>query len=233
MPLELPGAPDIGASPTASDIVLKHLRDAIVSGRLAEGAPIRQDDVARLFNVSKIPVREALKRLEAEGFVTFQRNRGAVVAGLSEPEIVEVFELRAVLESHALRLSAPLMSEADFHDAEACARAFAEEHDVSRWAALNWEFHSSLYKAAGRALMMQMIRSLNDRIERYLRVQLTVSGGHDTAVREHAAILSACLSGDIDRAAVLVHDHIMQACRSLDSHLRHGDARRQRPGDAA
>lgn len=220
MPLELPDVPDLGAAPTASEVVLKHLRSAIVSGRLAEGAPIRQDDVARLFNVSKIPVREALKQLEAEGFVTFQRNRGAVVASLSEPEIVQIFEVRAILESNALRLSMPAMSDADFARAAACGTAFADEPDVSRWAALNWEFHSSLYAAANRPYLMRLIRNVNDRIERYLRVQLTVSGGHRTAVREHAEILAACQRRDAELAASLVHGHIMQACRSLHEHLR-------------
>ena len=219
MSLELHDVPDLGAAPTTSEVILKHLRDAIVTGALAEGAPIRQDDVARLFNVSKIPVREALKRLEAEGFVTFHRNRGAVVASLSEPEIVQVFEVRAILESSAVRLAVPVMSQADFARAEACCTAFAQEPDVSRWAALNWDFHSSLYAAANRPYLMRLIRNVNDRIERYLRVQLTVSGGHRTAVREHAGILAACRQRDAEGAARLVHDHVMGACQSLHKHL--------------
>ena len=224
MSLSLPGAPDLGAAPTASEIILRHLRGAIVSGSLDEGAPIRQDEVAALFNVSKIPVREALKQLEAEGFVTFQRNRGAVVARLSEPEIVQIFEVRAILESSAIRLSVPLMTDADLAEAEAACRAFEAEPDVSRWAELNWAFHSRLYQAAERPYLMQMIRSVNDRIERYLRVQLTISGGHETAAREHGEILTACRWGDAEGAAALVHAHIMGACQSLHVHLRRGAA---------
>ncbi len=220
MTLELQDVPDLGTTPTASEVILRHLRGAIVSGDLAEGVPIRQDDVARLFNVSKIPVREALKRLEAEGFVAFQRNRGATVARLSEPEIVQIFEVRAILEANAIRLSVPKMTEVDFDRAGQSAEAFAREPDVSRWAALNWDFHASLYAAADRPYLIRLIRSVNDRVERYLRVQLTVSGGHATAVAEHAAILAACRAGDADRAATLVYDHIMQACQSLQTHLR-------------
>ena len=85
------GLPSIGFAPTASDLIAKHIREAIVTGEFDEGEPIRQDDVAKLFDVSKIPVREALKRLEAEGLVEFQRNRGAVVKSVSEPEIEQIF----------------------------------------------------------------------------------------------------------------------------------------------
>lgn len=219
MALELQDVPDLGAAPTTSDIVLRHLRAAIVAGDLEQGAPIRQDDVAKLFNVSKIPVREALKQLEAEGFVTFQRNRGAVVASLSEPEIAQVFEVRAMLESQAIRLSVPLMTAVHLARAEAAEVAFAGEADVSKWAARNWDFHSSLYAAAGRDFLMGLIAQVNDRVARFLRVQLTVSGGHALAVREHRLILAACRAGEVETAASLTHDHIMNACRSLHIHL--------------
>ena len=91
MPLNDIQAPNLGAAPTASDVILEFLRNAISDGSLDEGEPIRQDEVARLFNVSKIPVREALKRLEAEGLVMFQRNKGAVVTRISEPEMAQMF----------------------------------------------------------------------------------------------------------------------------------------------
>lgn len=218
MSISLTGVPDLGALPTASEVILKHLRNAIVTGALDEGAPIRQDEVATLFKVSKIPVREALKQLEAEGFVTFQRNRGAVVASLTEPEIAEIFEVRAILESSAIRLSVPNMTEADIDAASGHCRAFDSETDVSRWADLNWAFHSSLYRAAERPYLLQMIRTVNDRVERYLRVQLTISGGHELAAREHGEILAACKDRNADRAAGLVYDHILGASRSLLKH---------------
>ncbi len=221
MSIPLSGVPDLGAMPTASEVILRHIRSAIVTGALDEGAPIRQDEVAALFNVSKIPVREALKQLEAEGFVTFQRNRGAVVASLSEPEIAQIFEVRAILESNAIRLSIPEMTEADLDAAEIRCKAFDAETDVSRWAELNWDFHSSLYEAGHRPYLLQMIRSVNDRVERYLRVQLTISGGHEIASKEHWQILAACRARDAEKAAALVYDHILSACKSLQTHLQH------------
>lgn len=219
MPLKDAGIPDLGKAPTASDIILQYIRDSIADGSLDEGEPIRQDDVARMFNVSKIPVREALKRLEAEGLVAFQRNKGATVTALSEPEIAQIFETRAILESNAVRLSVPHMTPQTFAEAAGYCDAFAAETDVARWSALNWQFHSRLYLDAQRPFLVQTIRSVNDRLERYLRVQLTLSHGQGTADREHRAILAACRDGDAAAAAGLVYDHIMGACSSLLHHL--------------
>src|SRR5471030_2503760 len=84
MGISLLNPPNLGAAPSASEVITKHLREAIIAGHFADDEPIRQDDIARLFNVSKIPVREALKRLEAEGRVQFQRNRGAMVTRVSD-----------------------------------------------------------------------------------------------------------------------------------------------------
>ena len=218
MPLKSEVIPNLGAAPTASDIILKFIRESIIDGTLDEGEPIRQDDVARMFNVSKIPVREALKRLEAEGLVAFQRNKGAVVTSVSEPEIVQIFEVRAILESSAIRFSIPNMTEATFERAQAYCDAFALETNVARWAELNWQFHSCLYEDADRPYLLSMIRSVNDRIERYLRVQLSLSSGQETADREHRQILDLCRKRKVDDAAALVHAHIMRACESLLAH---------------
>lgn len=219
MPLHDIQAPDLGAAPTASDIILTYLRNAIADGALDEGAPIRQDDVARLFNVSKIPVREALKRLEAEGLVAFQRNKGAIVTAVSEPEIAQIFETRAILETNALRLSVPHMTEATFVEAQALCDAFARETNAAEWSALNWQFHSRLYLDAQRPFLVATIRSVNDRLERYLRVQLSLSDGLARADREHREILAACRARDAEKAARLLDQHIMGACSSLLHHL--------------
>lgn len=215
MPLSPLNLPSLGSAPTASDTIAKHIREAIVSGAFDEGEPIRQDDVAKLFDVSKIPVREALKRLEAEGLVEFQRNRGAVVTSVSAPEIAEIFEVRAMLESNALRLSVPHMTAQTFERAEAHCDAFAQENDVARWAELNWQFHSCLYVDANRPFLLNLIRSVNDRIERYLRIQLTLSGGKGVDDTEHREILAACKERNAARASMLLHNHISQACDDL------------------
>jgi DNA-binding GntR family transcriptional regulator len=105
LPLKTQNVPSLGSTPPTSDIIAKHIREAIFTGELDEHEPIRQDDIAKLFDVSQVPVREALKRLEAEGLVEFQRNRGAVVTSITEPQIAESFEVRGMLEANALKRS--------------------------------------------------------------------------------------------------------------------------------
>ncbi len=219
MPLKALNLPSLGNTPPTSDIIAKHIREAIVAGVLDEDEPIRQDDIAKLFDVSKIPVREALKRLEAEGLVEFHRNRGAVVTSITEPEIAEIFEVRAMLEANALKLSIPRMTERTFQRAEEYCDEFARETDVARWAELNWQFHSCLYEDADKPFLLNLIRSVNDRIERYLRIQLTLSGGTGVDDREHRQILAACRKRDVELASELLVTHITKACESLLSNL--------------
>lgn len=210
---------DIGATPAASIIISKYLREVIVSGELSENEPIRQEQIAAMFNVSKIPVREALKTLEAEGLVVFYRNRGAVVAAISEPELAQMFEVRILLESTILRLAVPNMTQKNFKKIALACDRFIMEDDVSRWAELNWELHLAMYEAANRPFMVDLIKSIHDKLERYLRVQLTVADGLIQADKEHRMILEACKKGNSDHAAELMKKHIAGVCRDLYSHL--------------
>lgn len=219
MPLSPENAPNLGIVPSASEVITRHLRGAIVAGRFAEDEPIRQDEIARLFNVSKIPVREALKRLEAEGLVVFQRNRGAMVTRIAEAELAQMFEVRILLEDKALRLAIPNMTDATFAEAERICEAFIGEHDVGRWAALNWALHACLYEPAQRPYLVNLIRSIHDKLERYLRLQMSLSEGKDRADQEHREIIAACQAGDVERAAGLLEQHITGVCRSLFEHL--------------
>ncbi|SDH68233.1 DNA-binding transcriptional regulator, GntR family [Pseudomonas panipatensis] len=219
MPLPLHNAPNLGIAPSASEIIAKHLREAIISGQMAEHEPIRQDEIAQVFNVSKIPVREALKRLEAEGLVEFQRNKGALVTKISEPELAQMFEVRVLLEAQAIRLAVPNMSEATFARAERICAEFVGEDDVGRWAELNWELHACLYEPAQRPFLVGLIRSIHDKLERYLRMQMSLSAGKERADQEHREIIAACRAGDAERAAQLIEEHIKGVCRTLYEHL--------------
>ena len=212
-------APDLGNSPSTSEIITLHLRDAIVAGHFAEDEPIRQDEIARQFNVSKIPVREALKRLEAEGLVMFQRNRGAMVTRISEAELAQMFEVRMLLEDKLLRLAIPNMTADTCARAERICKEFVGEDDVGRWAELNWELHACLYEPAQRPFMISLIRSVNDKLERYLRIQMSLSAGKHRADHEHREILDACRAGDVERAVGLLDEHIAGVCKTLFEHL--------------
>lgn len=220
-------AVDIGKTASAADIIFDALRRAIVEGRLEEGEALRQDQIARLFNSSRIPVREALTRLEQHGLVTTQRYRGAVVSGLSIDEIREIFEFRALLESHVVALAVPRMTPATLAEARTCCVAFAEETDSSRWGALNRQFHYALYRDSGRRYHLRVIDAALDRVDRYLRAQITLTDGMERARREHEGILDACVASDAAKAAELIRAHILGASESLVAFLE-----RRRAGPA-
>lgn len=213
--LSLPTA----ARRSTSDFISETLRNAIVSGQLECGLVLRQDDLAARFEVSKIPVREALKRLEAEGLVTFIRNRGAVVASLSTAEIWEYVEIRAMLEARAAELSAPRISDEHLAQAAAAIDAFGSETAPNRWGELNWQLHSVLYADAGRPVLLAEIRSLYDKVERYVRALLSVTTEMPKTQREHRAILDAFSRRNPDEAASLTRAHVLDGGASLVKYL--------------
>ncbi|MDH4984209.1 GntR family transcriptional regulator [Aminobacter anthyllidis] len=218
---------DIRQAASAADIVYEALRKAIIEGQLAEGENLRQDQIASMFNTSRIPVREALSRLEQNGLITTERYKGAVVAGLSIAEIEEIFEFRALVEAEVIRLAVPKMNARTLDVARRHCQEFGDEPNSAKWGEINRNFHYSLYEAARRPYYLQIVRASLDRIDRYLRAQLTLTDGMKRARREHQGILDACIGGDADRAAELTRDHILGAGRALIVFLEetraHGD----------
>jgi DNA-binding GntR family transcriptional regulator len=213
---------------SASDQIAEALRDAIVEGQLATGEVLRQDEIAARFHVSKIPVREALKRLEAEGLVSFAKNRGAVVAGLSAAEILEYMDIRAMLEARAAGLAAARISDERLAEARARLAEFGASPNTGRWGELNWQFHSTLYADADRPILLAEIRALYDKVERYVRALLAMTTQTEMpkTQREHAAILDAFARRDPDAAAALTRAHVLDAGASLvqylNDHRHHG-----------
>ena len=213
--LTLPDA----ARRSTSDFIAETLREAIVSGQLAAEVVLKQDELASRFEVSKIPVREALKRLEAEGLVSFIRNKGAVVASMSTDEIWEYVEIRAMLEARAAELSAPRISEDNLARARAAIEAFGSEVQPARWGELNWQLHSALYADANRPVLLAEIRSLYDKVERYVRALLAVTTEMPKTQREHWAILDAFSRRNPDEAATLTRAHVLDGGASLVNYL--------------
>ncbi len=204
------------------DEVARRLRRRILSGELGEGTPLRQDAIARDYGVSRIPVREALSRLEAEGLVRLEPHKGAVVAGLAPAEIAELFEMRAVLEAELLRLAVEAMTPRAL---EAAAAALADYEaalaagTVADWGALNWRFHAALYRAAGRTQWVDTVARLNQQTDRFIRLQLALTGALDRARSEHREILRLARAGAAEAAADLVRRHILEAGAALAAAL--------------
>lgn len=214
-------AVDIGKAASAATLVFEALRKAIVEGDLKDGEPLRQHEIARMFNTSRIPVREALAMLEQQGLVTTVRYKGAMVASLSISEADEIFEFRAMLESELVRRAVPNLTGQILQDARQHLEAFRSSGNPMEWGDLNRRFHRTLYSPSRFPYHLSVFDNAMDRIDRYLRAQLVMSGGKERADCEHLGILEACEKGDADLAAKLTGDHIRGAKASLRLHLPH------------
>ncbi|WP_216823749.1 GntR family transcriptional regulator [Mycobacterium rhizamassiliense] len=201
-------------------MVANTLRTAIVDGTLAPGTPLRQDAIARHFSVSAIPVREALRQLESEGWAKVEMNKGATVAPLSADEAREIYEIRAALESLAIGIAIPAHTPASLRHAAALCKAAAAETDPSLYVARNEAFHLSLYEPAARPQLFEMINALHGRGERYLRLKFGLPSYKGESDREHAALLRAVRQGDIAQAQALVTEHLLGTGELLYAFLR-------------
>jgi DNA-binding GntR family transcriptional regulator len=184
------------------------LRDAIVRGDLTTGSALRQDELAALLGISRIPLREALKLLEGEGFVQIRPHRGAVVAPLSEEEIVEMFEIVRLLEVHALGLSVPRLRDRELEQAALLLDELDRTSDLAAWASKNWEFHALLYGAAERPRLLELVKALRANSQRYTFMLLADERCRALLNREHRALLEACRRRDPLRAAQLLDEHL-------------------------
>lgn len=217
----VPSAPLIRR--TVVDLALEELRDRILHGRYAEGSPLRQDALAADLGVSRIPIREALRRLEVEGLVSFNPHQGAIVSTLSLSEINELFDLRSLIEADLLGHAIPMLTAVVLDRAAATLDSYdraLSNGDVAEWGKLNWAFHSTLLAAADRPLTLGVVSTLHNQSDRYMRLQLTLTHGEVRASGEHRRILEAAQRKDAARACTLLSAHIRDAGTSLIGFLR-------------
>lgn len=208
-------------SGSASLEIAEALRRAITDGVLTDAQPLRQSELARNFGVSTIPVREALKQLEAEGLIAFLPHRGAVVTGMSEADILEYSDIRASLESMAAGLAMTTLTRVDLARIEDAYESFVngtgDGHDMAQSGRLNWEFHGAIYAAARRPRLYGMIHDLHSRLYRYIRAHLELPGRKAATDAEHFRILLACRERNGEELARLTKQHIQEAASlSLD-----------------
>lgn len=196
---------------TLSGALLEEMRQAILSGRYPGGSQLRQDALAESFGVSRIPIREVLLQLEAEGLVQIQPRRGAVVTSLSLDEIEDVFDLRAILESRLYLRSAPRLTREDLAAVAAVQARYVAAiaaRELARFGELNAELHMALYARAGLPRSHQMLAALLTTSERYTRMQLTNPEAMARAIAEHDALIRLTRDGAFEEANRLLVAHI-------------------------
>ena len=211
--------PDQGTRPpTTQAFVLDALRRAITSGSLPPGRPIRQDGIAHDLGVSRVPLREALKTLEAEGQVVYRPHRGYAVAELSLDDLVEVYRIRELLESEAAGIAATAFTEADLAritDAAEDVESAAEDGDLVGMIAANRRFHFALLEPAGMPRLMRMVRTLWDATDAYRAVYYNATANRARVRDEHSAIVRAAAEGDAEKLIAELSTHRSHAIDSL------------------
>jgi len=200
------------------EIVFEALREAIIQGRLKPGERLMEIQLAEDMGVSRTPVREAIRKLELEGFVVMIPRKGAYVAGISLHDITDVFEVRAALESLAAGLAAERISEEELEELERSHAQIAEVSDGSKLDTVverDIKFHDTIYKASRNKVLIQIILRLQDQLRRFRSTTLAQPGRTRVAVKEHRQIVDAISSRDVELAQVLAREHIENAEQSM------------------
>lgn len=194
---------------TAYEFTLGRLRSAILSGQIAGGTHLIQATIARELGVSTTPVREALRQLASEGIVESDAHRGAVVKRVNLAEMLEIYDLRALLEPRCMEMAARQISEEALARADDLHRQMEAEHDLGAWANLNREFHQSLCNSVDAPRLVTILQSLHAADALYVSVGLRmVSNPLEAGNRDHQDLLTALQRGDPAAAAKVSRDHI-------------------------
>jgi DNA-binding GntR family transcriptional regulator len=191
-----------------SDAVYERLRDAILEGDLEDGAPLNQVELAERYGVSRIPIREALRRLQSESLVIATPYHPFVVRKVSPAQVVELIDIRVALEDLALARREPATDE-EIAQLREINRRMAEADGNEAWFPLDRELHRLV--AGPNTMIVELIEEVRDRVRRYSASMMSAKAGRKAATREHTAIIDALEAHDMDEARKLMHQHTMQS----------------------
>ena len=203
---------------SAPHAVAQSLRARILGGEFKDGAQIRQEAIAAEYAVSRMPIREALRQLEAEGLVSLRPHRGAVVTSLSAEDIAELFDLRILIEPEIFQLAIPRTTVADIEQSETALARLEHayrNHETQTWGLLNWEYHRSLYVPSGRHQTLSILQAVNYQTDRYVRLQLILTSAIERAEADHKELLRLVRTKETKAAGTFLARHIEDAKDAL------------------
>ncbi|MFC3125632.1 GntR family transcriptional regulator [Pseudoroseomonas globiformis] len=199
--------------PTAQESVLRELRRQLAGGVLRPGEPMQMEALAESFGVSRVPVREAMRILEGEGLVDYTPHRGYTAARLDVAEVTEIYRLREILETEAVRVGLPRLGAADLASmAEATQQvdAACQAEDLAALTAANRRFHFALFTPCGMPRLLRILEQIWSASDQYRALYFGVAPHREQMREEHRRIQDAALARD--EAALL---------RFLDAHRAH------------
>lgn len=200
------------------EIIYDHLRQAILDGRITPGERLVERDIAAQFNASRTPVREAVRKLESEGYVEYLARKGVVVRGFNIEQIEEIYSIRKELECLAVRNAITRISSEQIVElkkiVDELEREWEERSPRSTSQGLH-DFDNVVFNAAAMPLLTSFLHTLRDSLQRFSRINLTSHPRRKDAVKEHKEILEAIIDKDAERAEKLVRKHIENAREEL------------------
>lgn len=211
--------------PTLTDVAYARVREAILGGALAPGQAIGQEEVASWIGTSRVPLREALQRLEAEGLVVLRPRRGYVVTSLDPDDIIDIFDIRMLLEERAGYLATLRATPADVAAVGELLQAMegmsiTNAAEAALFAARNRAFHERLYVASGRKQLCRLMNVLRTNVERYIRIGAQIAGDLQRTRDDHHRIYDAFRKGDAEKVGRLCREHCKATCDRLLARLR-------------
>lgn len=208
---------------TIAQTVAGQIREQILRREIEGGQPLRQESIAKSFGTSIIPVREALRQLEAEGLVELQTHRGAIATTLTLDKALEWIHLRRLIETDLIGQAIDNITADDIKKAREILGRFDDAMDhrreIDHWSEYNWELHSTLYAPANRPETMKVLYDLHKKCDRYIRLQL-LGGDHIArAEAEHQELIDLCEKKSKRAAKSLMHLHIVGVEKDLVEQL--------------
>ncbi len=231
---QLPG----GRKPTQAERIRASLAEAIVRGEIGPGVALDEATIAERFQVSRTPVREAIRQLEAIGFAEARPHRGAVVPHFTPEKLSNMFTVMAEMEALCARYAADHITAAERGELlrrhEACAEA-ARDGDVDEYYVRNIAFHDAIYRASHNDYLVEVTHSVRNRLAPFRKLQFEGLGRLAHSLAEHDAIVQAIFRGDGEGAAGLMRTHmrlVRDSVGEVSPSLR-DDAGRPDAGEAA
>jgi len=215
---------------TLREKILETIRDDILRGRLQPGEKVAEPELAERFGISRTPIREALRQLESEGYLTVVPRRGAIVTALTETEIEELYAIKSILEGYAAQVAAARMSAKEIERLEALNQrleSLSLDGDTRNFFKVHNEFHDAFVKAAGNEKLAELIGQLAQKFNRMRMASLTVPGRMTISVQEHKKIINALRQRNGEEADRMVRETAAHGAQVLIQSLATAEGRRK------
>ena len=205
------------------EVICESLRNAIKNGKLKPGERLMEVQLAEELGISRTPVREAIRKLEQEGYVIMLPRRGTYVSSVSVHDVQEIFEIRTALESLSTGLAARRIENEELEQLQkllAEIEGYIDKHDIDNIVKTDIEFHDLLYKVSRNERLSGIISNLKEQLSRFRTLSMSYPGRLKETLEEHREMVEAIASGDVEAAREAAERHMVRAEETLLKAMR-------------